>query len=169
MKTLHLVRHAKSNWDNALVEDMDRPLNDRGRLNIGELAMLLKHEKARIDLLLTSPARRAFATANAIAEALELDDKRFQTEPRLYMPDLESILDVISQTEKTFTNLMIVGHEPSLSTLIGYYIPNFNAKVVTASHTKLSFQCNSWDQVSANNLKSAFHRNRHDWMGGSLI
>ncbi len=70
MKTLYIVRHAKSSWDDPYLADFDRPLNGRGKRNVPDMGNRLAQLGIKPDLLLSSPANRAISTANGIAEAL---------------------------------------------------------------------------------------------------
>src|SRR5437764_13379774 len=73
MKTLFLIRHAKSSWDDPALSDKDRPLSDRGRRDAPKMGKRLAKRDVKPDLILSSPARRALTTAEVIAK--ELDDK----------------------------------------------------------------------------------------------
>src|SRR4051794_9695084 len=74
MKTLILVRHAKSSWDQPGVSDIDRPLNERGKSDAPQMAKRLKERNIKIDLFISSPAKRAKKTAKYFAE--EYDQKK---------------------------------------------------------------------------------------------
>ena len=69
MKTLILVRHAKSDWGNPGLDDFDRPLNERGKKDAPVMAQRLRDKKVKIDAFIASPAKRAAKTAKFFAEA----------------------------------------------------------------------------------------------------
>ena len=75
MKTLLLVRHAKSSWDDPGMDDIDRPLNDRGKTDAPVMAKRLKNKGVRIDTFISSPAKRARRTARYFAEEYHLEKK----------------------------------------------------------------------------------------------
>ncbi|MEZ4721197.1 MAG: histidine phosphatase family protein [Flavobacteriales bacterium] len=165
MKTLFIVRHGKSSWDDINLNDIDRPLKKRGAKNAKELGTHLRDERAKVDLLLSSPAKRAFETASIIVDFLEIDDTEFQIMESLYMPDFSTILKAILYTNDSVNNLMIVGHEPSITSLLNHFLIRPPEKVITASMTRIEFECNSWKDIQSSNVKTAHHCNRHDWKG----
>ena len=71
MKTLFLIRHAKSNWADAALPDKDRPLNDRGQRDAPKMGERLAKRAVKPDLILSSPATRALKTAEIIAKTLD--------------------------------------------------------------------------------------------------
>src|SRR5437868_13677338 len=84
MKTLFLIRHAKSSWDDAALPDKDRPLSDRGRRDAPKIGKRLTKRDVKSDLILSSPARRALTTAEIIAKKLDYKRKNIMVEDRLY-------------------------------------------------------------------------------------
>ena len=117
MKTLLLMRHAKSSWDNSELADFDRPLNGRGRQDAPRIGQLLAHEDLTPDLIITSAARRAAAMAELVALAAEYGgDIQYTNE--LYLADPETFLDVARDTPDGVTRLMLVGHNPGIEELV---------------------------------------------------
>lgn len=84
MKTLLLIRHAKSSWDDAAVADVDRPLNDRGRRDAPAMAKRLIKAGISIDRFVSSPARRARQTAELFAHEFDVKEKKIRFVPQLY-------------------------------------------------------------------------------------
>lgn len=169
MKTLYLIRHAKSNWKNIDLNDIDRPLKKRGVRDMKTMTKHLMDEGISIDAVYTSPAVRAFETSKILVEELELEDGRFQVDEKLYLPDFTTLLKHILYLDTKLENVAIIGHEPSLSALINYFLENPLDKVITSSVTKLTFSVNHWTDISSANLLEAFHRNRHDFGGYPLV
>ena len=117
MKTLLLLRHAKSSWDNSELADHDRPLNGRGRRDAPRLGRLLAQHELTPDLVVTSAARRAATTAELVALAAEYGgDIQYSNE--LYLADPETFLDVARDTADAVTRLMLVGHNPGIEELV---------------------------------------------------
>ncbi len=77
MKTLLLVRHAKSSWNDLTLSDFDRPLNDRGKDDAPQMAKRIKDKKIKIDLFISSPAKRAKKTANIFMEIFDENKKKY--------------------------------------------------------------------------------------------
>ena len=78
MKTLFLIRHAKSSWDDTALPDKDRPLDDRGRRDAPKMGKRLAKRDVKPDLILSSPARRALTTAEVIAKKLDLQAQGYR-------------------------------------------------------------------------------------------
>ena len=118
MKTLLLLRDAKSSWEDGNLADFDRSLNARGRSDAPRMGRLLAQYELTPDLIVTSAARRAATTAELIALAAEYaGDIQYTNE--LYLADPETFLDVALDTADGVARLMLVG----LGTKAGYDCP----------------------------------------------
>lgn len=169
MKTIYLIRHAKSSWKDIDTNDLDRPLKRRGIQDIKTMAQTLKSENVKLELLMTSPAVRAFDTAKILVDTLKLESSKFQVKEKLYLPDFPTLYKSILYLNEDLQSVAIVGHEPSLSSLINYFLPKPLEKVGTGSTTKLVFETTKWSNIAAGNLVSAHHKNRHDFKGFALV
>jgi phosphohistidine phosphatase len=118
MKTLYLLRHAKSSWKEPGLEDFDRPLNDRGRAAAPLVGRFIRKRQLTVDLLLSSPAARARQTAALVREAAGLSAEVLYDE-RIYEADAERLLEVVSQAAESADALMLVGHNPGMEELLG--------------------------------------------------
>ncbi|GMV18482.1 MAG: histidine phosphatase family protein [Myxococcales bacterium] len=116
MKTLLLMRHAKSSWDDD-VADHDRPLNARGERSAPQMAALLVGEKLQPDLILSSTALRARSTALSVAEAFAWKPE-VRLMRSLYMADPAGILAEIASTPAAVGCLLVVGHNPGMEDLV---------------------------------------------------
>jgi phosphohistidine phosphatase len=115
VKRLILVRHAKSDWSLPDQEDWDRPLNARGQRDAPEMARRLRGRRLRPDLILTSPAVRALATATIMARAMRIAPSLLRPEERLYLAAPEDMLAVLRELGGTSRQLMVVGHNPGIT------------------------------------------------------
>ncbi|MRG59353.1 hypothetical protein GE115_05630 [Agromyces sp. CFH 90414] len=115
MKTLYLVRHAKSDWDDPALDDHERPLNERGRRDAPAMGRRLAERGAAPALIVTSTAIRARTTADALAAELGIPDDRFLVEPRLYAASGRSILAIAADLPRSVDSAMLVGHNPGMS------------------------------------------------------
>ncbi|MDZ7649748.1 MAG: histidine phosphatase family protein [Cytophagales bacterium] len=84
MKTLYIIRHAKSCWDNLDLSDFERPLNDRGKKDAPRMGKRLKERRVTPDVMLSSPATRALVTCQEIAKVLGFPEEKIKTDKRLY-------------------------------------------------------------------------------------
>ena len=115
MKTLLLVRHAKSSWDNAALKDFDRPLNERGKKNAPEMASRLAKRKIDIDLFVSSPAKRAKTTAILFNKELKKKEDDIIFENDLYHADPEAFLQVISKIDQRYQCVALFSHNPGIT------------------------------------------------------
>ena len=117
MKTLLVLRHAKSSWNDPALDDHERPLNKRGRRDAPRIGELVREYGLMPDLVISSDAVRARLTAEAVAEAARYAGE-ILLDPHLYMArpaDILSLLPTVRENPKT---VMIVGHNPGLETLV---------------------------------------------------
>ena len=115
MKTLILVRHAKSDWGTPSLGDFDRPLNDRGKRDAPVMAQRLLDKKIKIDAFISSPAKRAKKTATVFAEAYDKkkDDILFIDE--LYGAEENTFYRVIADVSNKFEHIAIFSHNPGIT------------------------------------------------------
>ncbi|MBL9151659.1 MAG: histidine phosphatase family protein [Verrucomicrobiales bacterium] len=114
MKELTLIRHAKSDWADAGLDDHDRPLNDRGRRDAPRMAAALAARGLRPDLMVTSTALRAETTARLVADGLEFPAGAIRREAGLYLARPDEILRVVQGLEETAGSAVLFGHNPGI-------------------------------------------------------
>jgi phosphohistidine phosphatase len=117
MKTLFLIRHAKSSWDDPALPDKDRPLGDRGRRDAPKMGKRLAKRDVKPDLILSSPARRALKTAEIIAKKLDYKLKDIVVDDRLYASAVHDLLNVIHKLGDKLERVILFGHNPELTEL----------------------------------------------------
>jgi phosphohistidine phosphatase len=117
MKRLYVLRHAKSSWDDARLDDFDRPLNDRGEQAAPMMGRVMRDNGFEPDAIVASPATRAKTTAKLAASGGKFKaEVRF--DERIYEAGVQTLIDVISETDGTAGSLMIVGHNPGIEGII---------------------------------------------------
>jgi len=115
-RRLTLLRHGKAQSIDACAEDFERALTRRGSIEAREMAMRIVHRDLVPDLILVSPAERAWATAEIIADACELDAKQVQCARELYLATPEATWRLLKRRGvAALTHIMICGHNPGLS------------------------------------------------------
>ena len=117
-RDLFIVRHAKSDWSQAVTKDFDRPLNKRGVKDTPLIAHWLDNQNLRPDIIISSPAQRAKQTANVIANQLIIPQQNIFFDKRLYLASTETLLDVLLNIEADIAAVMLIGHNPGLENLI---------------------------------------------------
>lgn len=115
MKFLLLIRHAKSDWDDPSMKDIDRPLNDRGKKDAPIMAQRLLDKKIKIDAFISSPAKRARKTAEAFVKEYKKDKGDIIFDDKLYLAEPETFLEVIRQADNDFDTIAIFSHNPGIT------------------------------------------------------
>ena len=115
MKRLTLVRHSKSDWSLPGQQDWDRALNKRGQRDAPEMARRLRARKLKPDVILSSPAVRALATATIMARELKVAASIVRQDERLYLAGPADMLTVIRELGGSARHLMVFGHNPGIT------------------------------------------------------
>lgn len=115
MKTLYLLRHAKSSWDHPGLADQQRPLSKRGLHDAPMMGERFASRDERLDQVLASPALRAFTTAQLFCEACGFAAEKIVAEPDLYFLGSGSIEGVIRAQDDRLQSLMLVFHNPDIT------------------------------------------------------
>jgi phosphohistidine phosphatase len=115
MKTLLLIRHAKSSWDDPGLSDYERPLNERGKKDIPVMADRLYERGIRIDAFVTSPARRARKTAEQFAKRYKKEKDELLLKTELYMAGDEAFYSVVEKLDERYDCVAIFSHNPGLT------------------------------------------------------
>jgi phosphohistidine phosphatase len=145
-KTLFLLRHAKAMTGGLLIPDQDRPLSERGLKDVNKLGAKLHKKEIHINLIVTSPAVRAITTAQSIANKLKMKHANFLIDPLVYGAEMTALLELISRIAKRYDDVMIVGHNPSLTELASH-IAGEPIVMSTCSLMKASFEFKDWAKV----------------------
>ncbi|SFA89127.1 SixA phosphatase family protein [Azotobacter beijerinckii] len=146
MKTLWLVRHAKSSWDDAALADRDRPLADRGWRDVAKMGRRLAQRGVTPDLILSSPTIRALATAEAIARALDYGRKHIVVDDRLYTCQADDLLEVVQALGDQPKSVLLVGHNPELSEF-AHLLSSEITYLPTCTVAEFRFATKSWAEV----------------------
>src|SRR5436190_14031195 len=145
MKTLYLLRHAKSSWKDETLSDIERPLNGRGRKAAQAIGDFLKREKIIPDLVLSSSAVRARQTTDLLLKAANIStDLRF--DERIYEAGSERLLQVIKQVEKSKKSVLLVGHNPGLEEFL-YVLTGATDTMPTGTLSKIALGTSSWAAI----------------------
>ena len=158
MKTLVLVRHAKSSWDDERLDDHDRPLAPRGHRDAPRMGKRLARRELDPDLLLTSTALRARETANYLATALGIARSRIQVERRIYLASPDELLRVIADLDDKHETVLLVGHNPGLTDLANRLLPSLKLdNLPTAGIVAIECDAMRWQDFEASARTPGFH------------
>ncbi len=147
MKTLVLVRHAKSSWADGAQDDHDRPLNERGLRDAPRMAKRLAARPPHPDAIVSSTARRARDTAAAFAAALGAGPAAFRLEAALYHAAPQEALALIAGFPDSWESAVCVGHNPGLTALAAGVFGAPVEHMPTGSVVRLWFDTRCWSQV----------------------
>ena len=147
MNTLYLVRHAKATLENRMERDIDRQLLEKGLKRTRHIIDFLTKRKTTVDLIVSSPAVRAYETARVLAHALNFPQINIKIERLLYEGDAEKIGDLFYDLPQNKDSLMIVGHNPSITNFANIFLPEPIDYLPTSGVVGIQFDTNSWDEI----------------------
>ncbi len=148
MKRLYLIRHAKSSWAQPGLDDIERPLNGRGKRDAPFMGARLKKHGVSPDLIYTSPARRARKTAKYIALSVGYPFQNIEQKAGIYTSDMSRLLAVVKETDDHVDNLFLVGHNYVLTDFAEYLTDELLGNIPTCSIVAISFDVRLWSEVS---------------------
>jgi phosphohistidine phosphatase len=147
MKTLYLLRHAKSSWDNPDIDDFKRPLNKRGHYDAPLLGNLLEKLNILPDLIVSSPAVRASITARIVADAIKYPIEKINYDEQIYEASKSGLLDVLYSIDDSIKSLMLVGHNPSFTYFSHYLAKHDIQNIPTCGFFGAELKISSWTKV----------------------
>lgn len=145
MKTLYILRHAKSSWSDPVLADFDRPLNDRGNAAAPFMGRLMSESGFSPEVILASPAERAKQTALLVKNAGKLAAK-IKFEERIYEASPQTLRQVISGLEQTISSAMLIGHNPGMEGFIRY-LTNEAQRMPTAALAIIDLPADKWERA----------------------
>jgi phosphohistidine phosphatase len=154
MKTLYIVRHAKSSHENG-VKDWERPLADSGVERANKISGLLKKKKISPDKIISSHAFRALNTAIIFAMNLDYPVNKIDITDDLYETNTNSIVGLIKKQSNEISSLMIFGHNPAFTDLYNE-LTGENMELSTSSAACIQFDVNDWNKIQTGTGKSIF-------------
>ena len=146
MKTLFLVRHAKSSRDDPSVPDRERPLNERGLHDAPMMGQRLSRSGVKPDRIVSSPARRALTTAQLIADAIGYPRQDIVIDGSIYESSPERLLAVIRGLDDKLSCVMVFGHNPEFAELTHRLAPEIT-EMPTCAVAEFRFDGAAWADV----------------------
>ncbi len=155
MKTLTLLRHAKSGWDDPVARDFDRPLNLRGEKAARVIGEYMKREGLSFDHVIASPAVRVIDTIDHIASSY---GKRIEPtwERRVYLASSATLMDVLREVDDSAESVLMIGHNPGMEDLVLDLVPEGKTtplrdavyeKYPTAALAEIAINAGSWADI----------------------
>ncbi len=153
MKTVFLVRHAKSSWKDTSLDDIDRPLNKRGQRDAPFMGKLLRGRGVVPDRLISSPANRALTTAQHFAKAFGMDKGSVLVEESLYESYPDAIQSLIQGLDGELKTVLLFSHNPTLTTFVNRYASDYIANVPTCGIVQLESRVDQWSDFAPDTAK----------------
>lgn len=144
MKTLCLVRHAKSSWKDGGLSDFERPLNDRGRRDAPMMGSLLRARGFIPDYFVTSAANRALTTARLLAKEIAFPETKLEVDLGLYGASAQLMLTLITRFPDSAGTGMLVGHNPGVTDLTNYLSDLNLGNLPTCGMVCIDFSAERW-------------------------
>lgn len=157
MKTLYLIRHAKSSWEFPELPDKERPLNKRGKRDAPDMGGRLANKGFFPDLMLSSPAKRALRTCEIIADKLKYPEGAIETNSKIYHAGSQKLLEVVKSIDDAWNVVCLFGHNPGFTdfanALSGTNIDN----IPTCGIFACEFDTGTWAKVDYGMGKQVFY------------
>lgn len=142
-RRLTLLRHGKAQSIDSCAEDFERSLTRRGCIEVQEMAARIVYRDLIPDLILVSPAERAWATAEIVTAACELDAKQVQCARELYLATPETIWRLLGGCDPALRHIMICGHNPGLSQIASRFGPKPQPRELATAGIASAFWSNT--------------------------
>lgn len=146
MKTLLILRHAKSSWNNPDLSDYDRPLNRRGKRDAPRMGKFLRQQSLIPDLIISSTAKRAKKTAKLFAKAIGYK-KKVSLENAFYHARPETYITILQDTNDDYQRVMVIGHNPGLEALVTILTGRMEL-MPTAAIAHVLLPIDQWNQLT---------------------
>lgn len=147
MKTLYLVRHAKSSWDNPNWDDFERPLNERGLRSAPKMARYLVNKGIKPQQMVASPAARALSTAHMFAAVMGYPANDIVQVPAIYNSNRNQLFDILRQLDDNQDSIMLFGHDTSITIVTEDLSNQRFLHFPTCGVAGLKLNINSWADV----------------------
>lgn len=143
-KKVYIVRHAKAADS---VHDFERPLTAVGLARTAELGEALKRNNTRLDACYVSAALRTRQTAGRVAEILDFPAEKIIYDEKLYLSTEEAYFNILIGLEEEVREVMLVGHNPEVSNLLHFFLPDFTGFMQTGACACIEFEASNWQSI----------------------
>ena len=147
MKTLILIRHAKSSWNNPSLTDFDRPLNKRGIRDAPKVGTAIEQAGISFDRVLCSDARRTRQTLALLSQGVTIDRDVIEYLPDMYGASAHHLLSCITEQSDTDSCIALVGHNPGMEDLANNLADEHVGAMSTCNVIQIEFDCDSWSDL----------------------
>lgn len=156
-KQLLIVRHAKSDWNDASLSDFNRPLNIRGLEDAPIIGEKLLKKSFHPDLVISSPALRALSTCEIVCKKLRIDNSKIETNLNIYEASHQQLLKIINNIDNEFDKVAIFGHNNGVTDLTVYLTDTDIFNIPTSGMVLILFPFDDWNMISKGTGKVVFY------------
>ncbi len=156
MKTLYIVRHAKSSWKYPELSDEERPLLEKGKKRTRKIIDFLLEKEVSVDHMISSHAVRALETARIIAHALQYPEENIRVSRQIYHASAEQLYDQFFDLSDDINSLMIVGHNPTFTNFANQFLEEKIDWLPTSGVVSISFDTRLWVNLPIARRKTNF-------------
>lgn len=156
VKTLYLVRHAKSSWEDPELTDHQRPLSKRGIRDVPHMGEVLKKRNVYPQLLMSSTAVRSRLTSESLARHLSYPREQIQFYDKLYFKGIRPMMELLLSQPDKLKTIMLVGHNPDLTDLHNSLCPQLIDNIPTTGIVELHFYIQHWSELETKAGKRGF-------------
>ena len=146
MKTLILLRHSKSSWDNLNLSDFDRPLNNRGNRDADMMSIKLSAELNKVDMMISSSSVRTKLTSDYFKSKIKFKNELFTDE--LYHASSKRIMSILEKVKPNINSLLILGHNPGLTEMVNCLTNHKLYNLPTTGVVIIKFNIKLWSRIS---------------------
>jgi phosphohistidine phosphatase len=157
-KTLHLIRHSKATREFSQINDIDRPLTERGCHDAQKMSVSFQESFPQLDLILTSPSVRTFSTALIFARTLSYPVNDIKIDRKIYQAGSRDLLSVINHLDNKYSSVMLFAHNPGISRLLNILVGMDNGQFATSAFAIVHFDLDQWAAISAGTGKLLSYR-----------
>lgn len=119
-RTIVLIRHAKSSWDNPDLADFDRPLNDRGFTDAPLMGKQLALQGLRFDAIIASPSKRTTQTLSFLLKEIKFPESKIVWDSSIFHSSSDNLIHILQSLDPSVKTVALVGHNPSMTDLANY-------------------------------------------------
>lgn len=156
MKTLYIVRHAKSSWDYPDLSDHDRPLLEKGKKRIKKIIDYILGKNIQVDYIISSSAVRALETARFLARAMKYPVDQIKIDPQVYHANAEKLKDQFFDLSEQYKSVMIIGHNPTFTNFSNFFLKEKIDWLPTSGIVCIEFDTDYWDKIFSAKCRTKF-------------
>ena len=157
MKSIYLIRHAKSSWDHPYLSDRDRPLNKRGYRDAPRMARHIGSLIEKPEILICSPSNRTNETAEAFLKVFNLPAEQMMQEEELYHAGIRNFVNVLSQLDDQCSTAMLFSHNPGITEFVNQLSDSSFDNIPTCGVAAISVDIDEWRDFSGLGGKLDFY------------